>query len=106
MKHTVAGYIVATRHSWETKATYGFQMYKPSAQYSPETVIVREHQIEIEVEDSLDITGGLVANLEEQKRVLRVDLANKLMRIDDQIGKLTCIDYVPIAPEAADEIPF
>lgn len=103
--HTVNGFIVATRHSLETKATFGFQMHKPSAEFSPETVVVREHQVEIEVDEELDITGAMVANLEEKKRLLRVELAKNLMRIDNDIGKLTSLEFVP-APIPGDDIPF
>ena len=103
--HTVNGYVVATRYSYEKTPTFGFQMHKPSAEYAPQTVIVREHQIDIEVEDGTDITAGLVANLEAKKRHLRQQLANELIRVDNEIGKLTSLEFTP-TPVPSDDIPF
>lgn len=95
MKHTITGYITARpvrygEHRGELEVS--FSTYAPSAEYSPDTVIVRQHSFEVEVADEFDPRPGLVANLEEQKREVRAAFAKKVKDIDDRIQSLLAIE--------------
>jgi hypothetical protein len=95
MKRTIDGFITATPIRYG-KGKGGFDVsfstYKPSAEYSPDTVVVREHSFEVDVDDKFDPRPGLVANLEEQKRLARAEFAKKVKEIDEQIQSLLAIE--------------
>lgn len=101
MKHTISGYITWTQYGVDDKSpVVGFTMYKPSAEYSPNTVIVREHAIEVEVADNFDPRAGLIAGLEEQKRIVRAAFAKQVRDIDSRIQQLLAIENT-VEAEAA-----
>lgn len=103
MKHTISGYITARsiRHGVNKgKLEVSFSTYRPHAEYSPDTVVVREHSFEVEVEDRFDPRPGMVANLEEQKREVRAEFAKKVREIDEQIQSLLAIENM-VEAEAA-----
>ena len=92
-KHIVKGYITHTQYSRTCKPTVSFSTFKPSAEYSPDTVVVSEHQIEVEVPDNYDPRAKLVAALEEQKRVIRAEFAKSVKDIDQRIQSLLAIEH-------------
>jgi hypothetical protein len=93
-KHLIKGYITSTTNVLGDAPDIGFSMYKPSAQYSPETVVVAEHEIEVEVPDSFDPRPAMVAALEEQKRLAQAEFSRTVMAIDWQIQSLLAIEHV------------
>ena len=99
-KHTIDGFIVWEKWDWETKGAFKFKDYEPGprdADSSRDCVAVQPHSFEVEVPDSFDPTPAMIAGLEEQKRQLRLKLAQELALIDDRISKLQALPM----PEAA-----
>lgn len=94
-KHTITGFITATpiRYGKERgQLSISFSTYRPSAEFTPETVVVREHSFEVEVDEKFDARPALVANLEEQKRIARAEFAKKVKDLDAQIASLLAIE--------------
>lgn len=94
--HTIEGFIYfeqdpAYRELEWSKPLIGFMEYEPSPEIWPHRVVIQKHSFEIEVPDDFDPTAPLIANLEEQKRKLQLELAHKLMTIDEQISKLQAL---------------
>ena len=91
-KHIVKGYITSTQGKYQIEPEIRFQMYKPSADYSPDTVIVAEHQIEVEVPDDFDPRPGQIAALKEKKKLMEAQFAASVKVINDQINSLLAIE--------------
>lgn len=94
-KHTITGYITAAPIMYSKdkgKLSVSFSTYKPSHEYEPERVVVREHTFEVEVSDKFDPRPGMVGNLEEAKREARAAYAKRVAQIDDQISRLLAIE--------------
>ena len=94
MKQTINGFIVWRRWKGEpaSAGVYKFQDYEPSGESDIwDTVLVREHSMEVEVPDAFNPLPELVAGLKEEKRLARLALAQKLAQIDAEISKLTCL---------------
>lgn len=94
-KHIVSGYITARPITWgadKGKLCVSFSTYKPSHEYDPGCVVVREHSIEVEVADNFDPRPSQVKNLEAAKEEARAQFAKKVREIDDQIGRLLAIE--------------
>ena len=90
-KHVVKGFITYEKPSYQPKPSISFSMWKPCAKYSPNTVVVAEHSIEVEVPDDFNPVPLQVGMLEAQKKELRLKLAQELILIDEQIANLTCL---------------
>lgn len=93
-KHIIKGYVTFRHSKYEKEPDIGFQMWKPSAEYAPETVVVAEHQIEVEVPDDFDPRRGMVAALKEQKKQEQAKFALRIKEIDDRIQSLLAIEHV------------
>lgn len=94
-KHTIKGYITAEPITYgkdKGKFTVDFSTYRPSPEYEPSRVIVREHSFEVEVADSFDCRPGTIANLEAEKERIRKEAAAKVMKLDEWIGRLLAIE--------------
>jgi len=94
--HTITGYITHETSNYDPPVVR-FSMYKPSPKYSPNEVIVAEHSFDYEIPDSFDPVPGIVAALEEQKRIARAALAAELRSIDKRISELQCIEHTAVA---------
>jgi hypothetical protein len=92
-KHTVKGFITYEKLPHQRKPTISFYNFKPNADYFQYVTVVAEHTIEVEVPDDFNPVPGMVAALEEKKRLLRLKLAEELMVLDEQISKLQAIEY-------------
>ena len=92
-KHTVKGFITYEKAPYQQKPIISFYNFKPSADYFQYVTVVAEHTIEVEVPDDFNPVPGMVAALEEKKRLLRLKLAEELMVLDEQISKLQAIEY-------------
>ena len=80
-KHTISGFVVWEKWHYEDVGAFKFQGYKPNSKSEHyDCILVSEHSIEVEVPDDFNPTPGLIASLEEQKRLLRLKLAEELMR--------------------------
>lgn len=93
-KHIVNGYITIKHSIYTKEPEIGFQMWKPSAEYAPDTVVVAEHQIEVEVPDDFDPRPGMVDSLKEQKKKEMARFALRVKEIDDRIHSLLAIEHV------------
>lgn len=91
-KHTITGYIVSTQYGLKDAPLIEFRTYKPSAEYSPNTVIVREHSFDVDVPDDFDPRPAMIASLQEQKQIVRAEFAKKVKQLDDQIADLLAIE--------------
>lgn len=94
MKKTITAFVhyeKAWHDSMEDFRVFPFDMT------SGDCVLVGKQEIEIEVPDDFDPTPGMIAALEEQKRKLRLKLANELMELDQRISKLQAIEFTPEA---------
>jgi hypothetical protein len=47
----------------------------------------------VDVPDDFDPTPGVIADLQEQKRLLRLKLAAELADLDDRISKLSALTF-------------
>lgn len=92
----IDGFITYTQHTWEKvgEGSFSFRAYKPLAEYEPDTVVVREHSITVEVPTKYDPRAAMVANFEEQKTLLRAAFNLKIKELNEQISKLQAIEYV------------
>lgn len=70
---------------WEV---YPFDMSKASA----DRVLVGIQELEIDVPDGFDIRGGLVRNLEAEKKRLMGEFQARVTAIDSQIKKYLAIE--------------
>lgn len=90
-KITIKGFIVCEKSPYSDNLRFEFMMYTPTPKIWPNRVVVAPHEFEAEIPDNFSPIPDLVANLVEQKRLKRVQLAEELANIDEQISKLTCI---------------
>ena len=93
-KHTIKGYITFNGgRVFSGESPIGFSQYKPSAKYSPEITVIRDHEFEVETPDNYDPRAHLVENLEEQKNALRAEFALKVKEIDRRIQSVMAIAH-------------
>lgn len=71
---------------------FDFTTYQKSKEYSPLAVLVREHEIEVDVPDDFDIRDGLVANLEAEKQAVMAAYQKRVTEINAQIQSLLAIE--------------
>ncbi|CAB3644284.1 hypothetical protein [Trinickia soli] len=71
---------------------FDFATYQKSKEYSPQAVLVREHEIEVDVPDDFDIRDGLVANLEAEKQAVMAAYQKRVTEIKAQIQQLLAIE--------------
>lgn len=88
-KHLIRGYI--TYDGDGDPPEIGYTMYRPSAKYSPNTVVVAEHEIEVEVPDGFDPRPAMVDALVEQKRLAQDEFSKTVMAIDRRIQSILAI---------------
>lgn len=93
-KHRIKGYITSTQYGLSGEPTINFATYKPSAEYSPNTVVVAEHEIEVEVPDNFDPRPAMVESLQEQKRLAEAEFGKKVREINQRIQSLLALEHV------------
>ena len=91
-KHIVKGYVTFQQSRYSKVPEIGFQMYEPSAEYSPDKVVVVERSIEVEVPDNFDPRPQQVATLREKKKLMEAQFAASVKQINDQINSLLAIE--------------
>lgn len=87
-KHTVKAYVVYYQPEWADTPTILLSHYSLKGDGF---AVVREQEFEIDISDDFDPTAILIADLEEKKRQLRAELAQKLANIDKQISNLQAL---------------
>lgn len=100
MQLTIKGHIYARQYEWETKPQFTFFDFEAS-----DWVVVREHEITVELPDTFDLRPGMLANLEREKEQLSRVFNAKVMEINQRIQSLLAIENKPTAPTTED-IPF
>jgi hypothetical protein len=88
-KHIVTGALYVYTPEWSDEPIYLYDTGDLSAPFAK----VVDHSFEIEYPDDFDPTPGLIAGLQEEKRLLRVKLADELKRLDDRISKLSALTF-------------
>lgn len=92
MQYTIKGYITSTQYSPNGEKTIDFRTYRPTAEYSPNTVVVREHSFEVDIPDDFDPRPAMIASLEEQKQIARKKFAEEMRTIEHRIQSLLAIE--------------
>jgi hypothetical protein len=88
----IKGYINATKHVWNDEVSYSFNT---TAVDSYGYVPVMPFEIEFELPSDLNIIAQQVASLEKTKQTLRDEFDKRVAEINDQISKLTCLEFNP-----------
>lgn len=102
-KHIVKGFVTYTKASYADEPTISFSDYKPSPEYWPDTAIVSELSIEVEVPDDFNPMAQLVANLEKQKEEAGREFAEKVAAINLRLSKLQALEFSPAEAQAEEE---
>ena len=92
MKHKITGYVTYEKSKYDGKPNIDFVTYKPTQKIWPDTVIVCEHSIEVEVPDDFDPRPELIKGLQEQQQKARADFEKLCTDIQRQISELTCLE--------------
>jgi hypothetical protein len=100
MKVTINGYVHARQtktycaQTNEFAASLEYQIFPfdMSKHSSSDKVLVCEREIEIEIPDNFDIRGGLVKNLEREKRNAAVEYQKRVTELNEQIQSLLAIE--------------
>ncbi|AVS68152.1 hypothetical protein C8245_23035 [Paracidovorax avenae] len=92
-KHIVKGYVTVMHDRNTGKSIVGFQVWKPSPEYSPDTVVVGEGCVEVEVPDNFDIRPAMVKNLQAKRETARAEFVRTIQQIDEQIQSLLAIEH-------------
>jgi hypothetical protein len=101
--YKVKGYITATKFAWENTPSFSFQTWMPRED-DEETIAVREHSIEVEIEDGFDMRPLQVKQLEEAKRMAQAAFAAKVKELDDRIASLLALEAPPVTVGVFDEV--
>lgn len=91
-KHIVKGFVHHNKEAWDETATYAIYPFSMQGTLGS-CVLVGEQQFEVEIPDDFNPIPAQLAVLEEEKRKLRLKLAEELARLDERISKLTCIEH-------------
>lgn len=100
MKVTIKGFIYAQKGTeWDSVRCeiadclkFDFTTYRKMPEHWPDSVLVREHEIEVDVPDDFDIRKGLVANLEAEKQAVMAAYQKRVTEINAQIQSLLAIE--------------
>jgi hypothetical protein len=79
MKITIPGYICAQMYEWDKKPTFIWTSIEPSSEHC---VVVRAHDIDVEVPDDFDFNAFRLASLIKRKAEIK---EREIPRIDYQI---------------------
>lgn len=97
MKKIIKGFITweAPRYS-QGKPTIDFYAFDPRKTTSfPDVVVVKEHEIEIEVPDDFDPRPSQIANLRKEELKARADFEARITQIKRKIAELEAIEFTP-----------
>jgi len=97
-KHTIKGFVHHCKETWDEHATYEIFPFSMQGTLASR-VLVGEQEFEVEIPDDFNPIPLQLAVLEEQKRRVRLKLAEQLADIDAQISKLTCIEHSAVEVE-------
>ncbi len=92
MKHTIKGYITYEKSVYDEKPSINFYTFKPDSKTWPNTVIVGEHSIEVEVPDDFDPRPELIKGLQERQKKARADFEQLCTDIQRQISELQALE--------------
>lgn len=104
MKIEIKGWIWAKATMFGNKVEFEFSSndYEKWAKTQPSSVMdwgshkkIAEHTIVVDVPDDIDPVSLRVAGLERERETLRSEFARRLNEINDQISRLTAIEYTP-----------
>jgi hypothetical protein len=92
MKHTIKGWLaMSVPDEFDDKPRVAFLGWKPTGDTY---VAIREHSIEVEIDDAFDPRPAAVAALREKKTKVLADAQAEATEIERQIQTLLAIEYV------------
>lgn len=90
---TIKGFITHRTNSWDkTNLGIGFSMHRPSAEYSPNTVVIREHSFDVEIPADFDPRPAMIESLKAQEKKAMADFELMVGKIRKQISQLQAIE--------------
>ena len=92
MKVKIKGYVTHTKYKWEDKPHYSFYGFDPSDHLGDDSVVVMQHEVEIEIPDDFDPRPGQIAALKAQKERAQAEFAKRVTEIDEKINSLLAIE--------------
>jgi hypothetical protein len=92
-KHIIKGFLQWNKDSWRDTGSFEINKYEFKTSENSTYATVRPIEIEVDVPDDFDPTPGVIADLQEQKRLLRLKLAAELADLDDRISKLSALTF-------------
>jgi len=93
-KHTIKGYLTWEQWHWEATGKVSFQTWEPDAD-SEHRSLIREHSIEVEIEDDFDPRPQKIAALDEQIKKTRAEFSARITELQEQKSRLLCIEMAP-----------
>ena len=84
-------YIHYLKYKWEDKGCFRALFYKVID--DSEQIYVCSQEIEMEVPDDFDPTGGMIAALEKQKAVATAAFQKSVATINEEISKLQALEF-------------
>ena len=90
-KHTIKGYVTYDDSDYLDKPEISFRTWIPDPGSWPNTVVVFEHSIEVEVPDDFDPRPKVLDRLNEQLQTVRAENQQRENAILDQISKLQAL---------------
>jgi hypothetical protein len=92
-KHIVKGWIAMSipDHPGD-KPSVTFMTYKPSGEYY---VPVREHSIEVEIDDGFDLRPLAVEAIDKKISDTRAELTASITQLQERKAQLLCIEMAP-----------
>lgn len=92
MKVKIKGYVTHTKYKWDEAPQYTFHGFDPSDYLGDESVVVMQHEIEIEIPDDFDPRPGQIAALKAQKERAQAEFAKRVTEIDEKINSLLALE--------------
>lgn len=90
MKHKVKAFVVHYTSAYSGDVTVMLTQYEMKGNGF---ATIREQEFEIEIDDDFNPIPTLIADMEEQKRVIRLKAGAELAKIDESISKLSALTF-------------
>lgn len=97
MKKLVAGFIHAKhKESWDNESEeYKFSWHSLKDMSICNYIYVMPHELEIDIPDDFNPIPDEIENYRKEQTRIRAEAEQKINMLEDQIGKLSCLEYKP-----------
>lgn len=92
MKIKINGYVVARVYTWRDEPEFTWYEHDPS-DILDGCIVLGRKEIEFEVPDDFNLQAAKIAALENEAEKARAEFHKRITEIEDQISKLTAIEY-------------